>query len=107
MAEKMTEIKALENVLAGNIDEPTLEKIKAMLTTRLAAKDRPRKKDDSKRLANIAAGEEFAKVWTEETFKASDVADVLHVSPQRASAIIKAKEWEVVPTTEKVNVYKF
>ena len=103
MTEKMTEIKALEAAIAGNITDEVREKLEAMLATR--KKPRVRKKDDSKRLANIALGEQFAASWEGETFKAADVANALGVSAAKASAICKAMEWETVPTTEKVNVY--
>lgn len=103
MTEKMTEIKALEAAIAGEITPEVREKLEAMIATR--KKPRVRKKDDSKRLANIALGEEFAGKWNEGNFKAADVARVLGVSPAKASAVCKAMEWEIVPTTEKVNVY--
>ena len=103
MTEKMTEIKALEAAIAGEITPEVREKLEAMLATR--KKPRVRKKDDSKRLANIALGEEFAAKWDGDIFKAADVANVLGVSPAKASAICKAMGWETVPTTEKVNVY--
>ena len=69
------------------------------------SRKRDRKPDDSKRLANIALGEQFAEGFTGETFKAADVAAALGVSVAKASAICKAMGWEKVPTTEKVAVY--
>ena len=103
MTEKMTEIKALEAAIAGEITPEVREKLEAMLATR--KKPRIRKKDDSKRLANIALGEQFADAWEGAEFKAADVANALGVSPAKASAVCKAMGWETVPTTEKVNVY--
>lgn len=103
MTEKMTEIKALEAAIAGKMTPEVIEKLEAMLATR--KKPRNRKKDDSKRLANIALGEKFAEAWEGDTFKAADVAAVLGVSPAKASAVCKAMGWDTVPTTEKVNVY--
>ena len=103
MTEKMTEIKALEAAIAGEITPEVREKLEAMLATR--KKPRVRKKDDSKRLANIALGEQFADAWEGAEFKAADVAAALGVSPAKASAVCKAMGWETVPTTEKVNVY--
>ena len=103
MTEKMTEIKALEAAIAGEMTDEVIAKLEAMLATR--KKPRNRKKDDSKRLANIALGEEFAAKWEGDTFKAADVASTLGVSPAKASAVCKAMEWELVPSTEKVNIY--
>lgn len=106
MTEKMTEIKALEAAIAGEITPEVREKLEAMVATR--KKPRNRKKDDSKRLANIALGEEFVNAWMAKdggNFKASDVAATLGVTPAKASAICKAMEWNRVPSTEKVNVY--
>ena len=101
---KMTEVQALDAVLEGNITEEVLDKIQHMRDTR--AKKRERKADDSKKLANIALGEQFLADWTEETFKASDVAKALDISTSKANAIAKACGWECVPTTEKVKVYR-
>lgn len=77
-----------------------LEKMHAQIT-----KPRPRKTDDSKRLANIALGEKFAEGWHGGEFKAADVAAALEVSKPKANAICKACGWTEVPTTEKVKVY--
>ena len=104
MAEiKMTEVQALRNALAGILDEQTVEKLNHMIEVR--SRKRERKADDSKRLANIALGEQFAEGWEGETFKAADVAAVLNVSVSKACAVCKAMEWDEVPTTEKVKVY--
>ena len=103
MTEKMTEVKALEAAIAGEMTPEVINKLEAMLATR--KKPRNRKKDDSKRLANIALGEQFAEAWEGGTFKAADVATALGVSPAKASAVCKAMGWDTVPTTEKVNVY--
>jgi len=89
-------IAAVENDEARAI----LEKMHAQIT-----KPRVRKVDDSKRLANLALGEQFIGAWNGETFKASDVANTLGVSVAKASAICKAMGWNAVPTTEKVKVY--
>lgn len=104
MAEiKMTEVQALRNALAGILDEQTVEKLNHMIEVR--SRKRERKADDSKRLANIALGEQFAEGWEDETFKAADVAAVLNVSVSKACAICKVMDWDEVPTTEKVKVY--
>lgn len=100
---QMTEVQALQNALAGILDEDTTAKLNHMIEVR--NRPRNRKPDDSKRLANIALGEQFAAQFEGETFKASDVASTLGVSPAKASAICKAAGWERVPSTEKVNVY--
>jgi len=100
---KMTEVQALRNALAGQLDEQTVEKLNHMIEVR--SRKRERKTDDSKRLANIALGEQFAEKFDGETFKASDVASTLGVSVAKASAVCKAMGWECVPTTEKVKVY--
>ena len=100
---KMTEVQALRNALAGVLDEQTVEKLNHMIEVR--SRKRERKADDSKRLANIALGEQFIENFTGETFKAKDVAENLGVSVAKASAICKAMGWEKVPTTEKVAVY--
>ena len=82
MAEiKMTEVQAIRNALAGILDEETVAKLNHMIEVR--SRKRDRKPDDSKRLANIALGEEFAK----------------------ACAVCKVMGWNEVPTTEKVKVY--
>lgn len=106
MAEKtMTEVKALENALTfiPEGETETREKIQHMIEVR--SRKRERKTDDSKKLANIALGEQFAEGWKGETFKASDVAAFLNVSVSKACAVCRAMEWDEVPTTEKVKVY--
>ena len=99
----ITEVQAIRNALAGILDEETVAKLNHMIEVR--SRKRVRKPDNSKRLANIALGEQFAEGFEGETFKAADVADALGVSVAKASAICKAMEWEKVPTTEKVAVY--
>jgi hypothetical protein len=101
---KMTEVQALRNALAGQLDEQTVEKLNHMIEVR--SRKRDRKPNTAKRDANIALGEKFAEIWDEETFKAANVAEILEVSKPKANAICKAMGWEVVPTTEKVKVYK-
>lgn len=101
---KMTEVQALRNALEGKLDELTVAKLEHMIEVR--GRKRERKADDSKRLANIALGEQFAADFEGETFKAADVADALGVSKPKANAICKAMGWYEVPTTEKVKVYK-
>ena len=101
---KMTEVQALRNALAGQLDEQTVEKLNHMIEVR--SRKRDRKPNTAKREANIALGEKFAEIWDEETFKAANVAEILEVSKPKANAICKAMGWEVVPTTEKVKVYK-
>ena len=114
MAEKMiTEVQALNAVralvvteVAAGVDEKwndVLNKIDHMIEVRSRKHDR--KKDTSKRDANVALGEQFADTFEGETFKAADVANALGVSVAKASAICKAMGWEKVPTTEKVAVY--
>ena len=104
MAEKgITEVQAIRNALDGRLDAETVAKLEHMIEVR--SRKRERKPDDSKRLANIALGEQFAEAFEGETFKAKDVADTLGVSVAKASAICKAMGWEKVPTTEKVAVY--
>lgn len=100
---KMTEVQALRNALEGKLDELTVAKLEHMIEVR--SRKRERKADDSKRLANIALGEQFAENFKGETFKAADVADALGVSKPKANAICKAMGWNEVPTTEKVKVY--
>jgi hypothetical protein len=99
----ITEVQAIRNALAGILDEETVAKLNHMIEVR--SRKRVRKPDNSKRLANIALGEQFAEGFEGETFKAADVANALGVSVAKASAICKAIEWEKVPTTEKVAVY--
>ena len=101
---KMTEVQALRNALEGKLDELTVAKLEHMIEVR--GRKRERKTDDSKRLANIALGKQFAAGFKGETFKAADVADALGVSKPKANAICKAMGWNEVPTTEKVKVYK-
>ncbi len=107
MTEKntMTEVAALNAALGFIPEEETevREKIAHMIEVR--SRKRERKTDDSKRLANIALGEQFAENFEGETFKAADVADALGVSKPKANAICKAMGWNEVPTTEKVKVY--
>ena len=99
----ITEVEALRAALAGDLNDEVIAKINHMIEVR--SRKRVRKPDDSKRLANIALGEQFAEGFTGETFKAADVATALGVSVAKASAICKAMGWEKVPTTEKVAVY--
>lgn len=99
----ITEVEALRAALAGDLNDEVIAKINHMIEVR--SRKRVRKPDDSKRLANIALGEQFAEGFNGETFKASDVASTLGVSVAKASAICKAMGWEKVPTTEKVAVY--
>lgn len=99
----ITEVQALNAVLEFAPTPEIREKLEHMIKIR--SKKRTRKPDDSKRLANVALGEQFAASWSGGEFKAKDVAAALGVSPAKASAICRAMEWETVPTTEKVNVY--
>lgn len=99
----ITEVQAIRNALAGVLDEETVAKLNHMIEVR--SRKRDRKPDDSKRLANIALGEQFAETWNGETFKAADVATTLDVSVAKGCAICKAMGWAEVPTTEKVKVY--
>ena len=99
----ITEVAALKAALAGEMTDEVIAKIEHMIEVR--SRKRERKTDNSKTLANIALGEQFAEGFTGETFKAADVANALGVSVAKASAICKAMGWEKVPTTEKVAVY--
>ena len=109
----ITEVEALSNALKVlNVTHcadfefdggETIAKLRHMIEVR--SRKHERKVDDSKRLANIALGEQFAEGFKGETFKAKDVADALGISVAKASAVCKAMGWETVPTTEKVNVY--
>ena len=99
----ITEVAALRAALTGELTDEVIAKIEHMIEVR--SRKRDRKPDDSKRLANIALGEQFADGFEGETFKAADVANALGVSVAKASAICKAMGWEKVPTTEKVAVY--
>ena len=107
----ITEVQALTvalEILKDSCDDEEVaqayEKLEHMREVRSRKHDR--KKDDSKRLANIALGEQFADSFEGETFKSADVAAVLNVSISKACAVCRAMEWEEVPTTEKVKVYK-
>ena len=102
---KMTRAEALELAIAALEDNPdaveVLKKMHASVT-----KPRKRKTDDTKRLANIARGEEFVAKWEGDTFTAKDVKETLNLSSiQQAIAVCKAMEFEQVPSTEKVIVY--
>lgn len=99
----ITEVQALRAALNGELSEDVIAKLNHMIEVR--SRKRERKPDDSKRLANIALGEQFAESFEGESFKASDVANTLGVSVAKASAICKAMGWEKIPTTEKVAVY--
>lgn len=100
----VTEVAALNAVLNGDELTPEIrEKLEHMVAVR--SKKRERKADDSKKLANIALGEQFAAGWDGGEFKAADVAAALNVSTSKACAIIRACEWTAVPSTEKVKVY--
>lgn len=99
----ITEVQAIQAVLEFAPTAEVREKLEHMVEVR--SRKRDRKPDDSKRLANIALGEQFAAAWDGENFKAADIAATLNVSPAKASAVAKAMGWETVPTTEKVNVY--
>ena len=99
----ITEVQALNAVLEFDLPADVREKIEHMVEVR--SRKHERKTDDSKRIANVALGEQFAETWTDATFKASDVAKALDVSTSKANAICKAMGWATVPTTEKVNVY--
>lgn len=99
----ITEVAALRAAIAGELTDEVIEKLNHMIEVR--SRKRERKPDDSKRLANIALGEQFAEGFEGENFKASDVAAALGVSVAKASAICKAMGWEKIPTTEKVAVY--
>lgn len=116
---KMTEVQALtlaiemfkrheyganETFMSEVEGVPAVEKLEHMLKIR--SKKRERKSDNSKTLANIALGEQFAAAWGDKgNFRASDLKEVLDVSTAKASAICRAMKWPTVPTTEKVNVY--
>ena len=99
----ITEVQALTNALNGQLDEETVAKLNHMIEVR--SRKRERKTDDSKRLANIELGNQFAASFEGDTFKAADVAKALNVSTSKACAIIRAMEWTAIPSTEKVKVY--
>ena len=99
----ITEVQALNAVLEFAPSDEVREKLEHMIEVR--SRKRERKSDNSKTIANIALGEQFAEAWNGGTFKAADVAATLNVSTAKASAICRAMEWEKVPTTEKVAVY--
>lgn len=99
----ITEVQALNAALNGELTEEVVAKLKHMIEVR--SRKRERKSDNSKTIANIALGEQFAKDFTGETFKAADVAAALGVSTAKGSAICKAMGWAKVPSTEKVAVY--
>lgn len=99
----ITEVAALKAAIAGELTDEVIEKLNHMIEVR--SRKRERKSDNSKTLANIALGEEFAENFTGETFKAADVAAYHGVSVAKASAICKAMGWEKIPSTEKVAVY--
>lgn len=105
----MTEVQALTAAIerfnpdCEGFDAEVVEKLRHMVEVR--SRKRERKADDSKKLANIALGEQFVEAWSGENFKASDVAATLNVSVSKACAVCRAMEWEEVPTTEKVKVY--
>ena len=109
MAEKkMTEVQAIGAIVEfavrnGFENDEVLSKLNHMVEVR--SRKHERKADNSKRLANIALGEQFAESFEGETFKAADVASALGVSVAKASAVCKAMGWEKVPSTEKVAVY--
>ena len=85
--------------------EEVLEKLNKMIEQR--EKKREYKPDEAK----IAKGNEFAAMWTGDTFKASDVKVALNLdSAQKANGIcsvmVNTNAWEVVPSVETVRVYK-
>lgn len=100
----ITEVAAIRAALNGELTEEVVAKLEHMIEVR--SRKRERKADDSKKMANIALGEQFADAFEGETFKAKDVADFLNVSVSKACAVCRAMEWDEVPTTEKVKVYK-
>jgi len=99
----ITEVAAIRAALNGELTDEVIAKLEHMIEVR--SRKRERKSDNSKRLANIALGEQFAESFEGETFKAADVASALGVSVAKASAVCKAMGWEKVPSTEKVAVY--
>lgn len=99
----ITEVQALSAVLEFAPSDEVREKLEHMIEVR--SRKRERKSDNSKTIANMALGEDFAAQWKGETFKAADVAATLGVSTAKGSAICKAMGWAKVPTTEKVAVY--
>lgn len=106
MAEKMTitEVQALTAVVEFAPTDEIREKLEHMIEVR--SRKRERKTDDSKRQANIELGKQFAEAWTGGDFKAKDVMETLNLpNISKANAVIRACEWESVPTTEKVKVY--
>ena len=99
----ITEVAALNAALNGNLTDEVIEKLNHMIEVR--SRKHERKPDDSKRLANIALGEQFAESFVGDTFTNADIRAALNVSPAKASAICKAMGWEKVPTTGKTAVY--
>ena len=85
--------------------DEVLEKLDKMIEAR--SKTREYKPDEAK----IAKGNEFAAMWTGDTFKASDVKLALGLdNAQKANGIcsvmVNTGAWEVVPSVETVRVYK-
>ena len=99
----ITEVECLKALIAGELTDEVIAKANHMIEVR--SRKRERKTDNSKTLANIALGEEFAETWNGGKFKAADVAATLNVSTAKASAICRAMKWAKVPSTEKVAVY--
>ena len=100
----ITEVQALSAVVEFAPTPEIREKLEHMIEVR--SRKRERKTDDSKRIANQALGAEFAEKWTGGEFKAKDVMETLNLpNISKANAVIRACEWESVPTTEKVKVY--
>ena len=99
----VTEVAALKAVVEFAPTDEIREKLEHMIEVR--SRKRERKADDSKKLANIALGEQFAADWNGGEFKAADVAAALNVSTSKACAVIRACGWAAVPSTEKVKVY--
>lgn len=101
-----TEVQALDHILNMEIELP--ENIREKLQHMRDVRAKKRETDDSCKLANMELGKQFTELWEDETFKASDVMEVLNLkNTSKANAVCKAMGWEKVPTTEKVNIYKF
>ena len=99
----ITEVQALRAVLDLAPNEEVREKLEHMIEVRSRKHDR--KRDTSKRDANIELGKRFEAEWDGGEFRIADVRDVLNVNTARAIAVARAMEWVKVPTTESVNVY--
>lgn len=111
MAEiKMTQVQALEIAIAEMVNADAKAILEHMVEVKKNAAARKRERSNNvpskKAIENAEMAAKFAAEFEGETFTNANVREFFTVSASKATAIIKAGEFEEVPATGKTKVFK-